>query len=252
MPPNNRSGKPRLSDIFQEVDEDLRREEIFRLWKKYGLQAIGAFAVTVLVAAGVVGWKSYRAQQAQNASLKYQDIVEPVAGAKSPEVRIAAFDKIESSLTPGYKVLARFERAAALVETNRAAEAAKVFDAIAADSSVESTLRDVARLKATYILTDTLSLADMKSRLAGLAAPESEFRFAANELLGYAALRVGDLAGARTNYLAITSDIAAPEDIHQRAQDMLDEIDQRLPTPATSAKPAPASPAPAANAPPKP
>jgi len=234
-----------LSDIFQEVDEDLRREQITRLWKKYGIQAIGAFAVTVLIAAGIVGWKSYHAARAREASLKYQEIVRAgeAATPESPEERLAALDKIEGDLTPGYKLLARFERAAALVEAKRPAEAAKMLDAIAADTSIDETLRNTAQLKAALLLADTLSLSDMKSRLDKLAAPESAFRFLADELLGYAAFRVGDLTAARNYYLAITSDLSAPAGIQQRAQDMLDEVDQRLPPRAVGAKPAPAPPA---------
>jgi hypothetical protein len=220
-----------VTDIFREVDEDLRRDQVGELWKKYGLQAIAAGVAIVLVAAAVVGWKAYRASTARTASLKYQEVVQAGENAtpKAPEERLKALDSITKKLTPGYRVLARFDRAAALIEANHLDEAVKELDTIADDSSVDATLRDVAQIKAAFLRVETVSFAEMKTKLAKLAAPESAFRFSAAEILGYAAFRAGDLAAARTYYQSITSDLSAPADIRQRADDMLTEVEQRLP-----------------------
>jgi hypothetical protein len=224
-----------VTDIFREVDEDLRRDQIGLLWKKYGLQMIAAFVAVVLVAGGVVAWKAYRAATARAASLKYQEVVQAGENAtqKAPEERLSALDAITSRLTPGYLVLARFDRAAALIETHHQDEAIKVLDAIAAENSVDAVLRDVAQIKAAFLRVETVSFAEMKSKLARLAAPESAFRFSAAEILGYAAFRAGDLAAACTYYQSITSDLSAPADIRQRADDMLSDVEQRLPAVAT-------------------
>lgn len=221
-----------MTDIFQEVEEDLRRDQLTRLWKKYGIQAIAAAVVAVLLASGVVGWKAYRAAQARTASMKYQEVTsagERDSAPKAPEELIASLDAAAKDLTGGYKVLAEFERAAALVRSGHADEAVKALDAIARDKSRDISLRDTARLKAAYLETETKSFADMKEKLAPLTEPESAFRFAAGELLGYAAFRAGDLAAARTYFQTITADVTAPADIRQRAEDMLAEIAQRLP-----------------------
>ncbi len=80
----------------------------------------------------------------------------------------------------------------------------------------------------------------MRTRLAKLAAPESAYRFVANELIGYAAFRVGDLAAARDAYQSVLSDLSAPQDLKDRVQIMLNEVQQRLPD-APPAKPASAT-----------
>lgn len=229
-----------VNTFEEEVDEDLRREQIVRLWKKYGLQAIGVFVAAILIAAAAVGWRNYQASKTREASMKYQDAVAPgeAATAKPPLDRIAELDNIEKDLTSGYKLLARFERASALLQAGRIADAAKVFDGIAADSSVDASLRNVAQLKASALLADQLSLAEMKARLEKLAAPDSAFRFLAGDLLGYSAFRVADLQSARNYYQSLTSDLVAPPDIKARAQDMLDEIEQRLPAAAPAKAPA--------------
>jgi hypothetical protein len=224
-----------VTDIFQEVDEDLRRDRIGELWKKYGLQVIAAFVAVVIVAAGVVAWKAYRASTARAASLKYQEVMQAGENStpKAPEERLSALDAITSKLTPGYLVLARFDRAAALIEASRPDEAIKVLDSIADDTSVDAALRDVAQIKAAFFRVEAVSFSEMKTKLAKLSAPDSAFRFSAAEILGYAAFRAGDLAAARTYYQSITSDLSAPSDIRQRADDMLNEVEQRLPATTT-------------------
>jgi hypothetical protein len=249
-----------LSDIFQEVEEDLRRDKIAELWKKYGIQAIATFIIALLAASGVVAWKSYHQAAIGQASLKYQDVVQAGEGAtpKAPEERLTALDRISSSLTPGYQVLARFSRAGALIEAHKTNDAVKLLDAIAADTGVDAALRDVARYKAALQIVESVPYSELKSRLAPLAKPESSFRFSADELLGYSALRAGDLSAARTHYQSILSDVTAPTDVRQRSQDMLDEIAHRLPlTLLPGAQSSPMAPAPPivpppAGSPPKP
>ena len=43
-----------MSDIFQEVDEEVRRERLEQLWKRYGIYIIAA---VLLVLACVGGWR---------------------------------------------------------------------------------------------------------------------------------------------------------------------------------------------------
>ena len=46
-----------MSDIFQEVDEEVRRERLMQLWKRYGNFVIAAAVIVVL---GVGGWRGYQ------------------------------------------------------------------------------------------------------------------------------------------------------------------------------------------------
>jgi hypothetical protein len=226
-----------LTDIFDEVDEDLRRQQIDRLWKKYGPQSIAAFTVVILIAAGIVGWKEWRKSQARDASYRYQELIQAGEGVKpkAPDATLAGLDKIQGGLTPGYKLLAQFERANALVRDKRLQEAAKILDGIAADGSADQAVRDVATVKSAQLLADGLTLSDMRTRVGKLAVPDNAFRFVANELIGYAAFRVGDLGAARAAYQSIVADLSAPADVKDRAQMMLNEVDQRLPAPPVQA-----------------
>ena len=57
-----------MSDIFREVDEELRQDKLTALWKKYGNVILGAAVLIVAVTAGVTLWKDrqHRAQEASS------------------------------------------------------------------------------------------------------------------------------------------------------------------------------------------
>ena len=235
-----------MSDIFQEVDEDLRREEYARLWKRYGGFILAGCLLVVLLAAGQVGWRSYQAHIRQAASLKYQSIVK--AGENDAPALTAegatTLKGAETELTPGYRVLAKLERAGAAVGAKNYSEAIALYDGVAADKNVAQGLRDTAALKSAYLQAESLSLADMRVRIETLAAPESAFRFSANELLGYVAFRTGDYKAARDYFQAILADPSAPGSLRQRSEDMAGLVAARLP--AAEAPPKDQQPAPAA------
>ena len=60
-----------MADIFKEVDEDLRRDNFEKLWKKYGFYFIGLAVTVVLAVAGVQGWRAYDLDQRGKMSDRY-------------------------------------------------------------------------------------------------------------------------------------------------------------------------------------
>jgi hypothetical protein len=236
-----------LADIFSEVDEDLRREQYTRLWKRYGAYIIAVCVLVIVGASGSVGYRTWREHQRQAASLLYQDIVhsgEDIQSGPTGAARAKALSAITGKLTPGYKVLSELQQAASLVTARQMDDAVHLFRQVAADKSAPQGLRDLAALKAAYIQADVLTLADMKARIARLTVPESGFRFSANELLGYVALRTGDNESALGYFQAVLSDPAAPVAMRARAEDLAGLAKERQQTsPAATAKqetPAPA------------
>lgn len=212
-----------LADIFNEVDEDLRREKYERIWKRYGGYIIAACVLAVLGAAGSVGWRTWRAHERRAASFAFQSIVhsgEDLDTGPTGAARAKALADIAGKLTPGYQVLAKLQQAASLVRARQNDDAVRLYRQIAQDSSAPKGLRDVAALKAAYLQADELTLAAMKARIARLTVPESGFRFSANEILGYVALRTGDNETALGYFQSVLSDPAAPETLRARVADL--------------------------------
>ena len=74
-----------MSDIFQEVDEEVRREQLKKLWDRYGYLLIAA---CVLLVVGVGGWRTYEwweAKKAAEASTSFQAAVALAGEGKNKE-----------------------------------------------------------------------------------------------------------------------------------------------------------------------
>jgi len=205
-----------LSDIFNEVDEEVRRERLHQFWERHA-NLIIALALLVVLAVG--GWRGYEwwdTQRAAESGAAFEAAVALGEGGKPAEAQ-AAFAKLAAEGSSGYRALARFREAAALAKTDAAA-AVKSYDALAADGSIGRTLQDAAAVRAGLILVDTAPLAEMTTRLEPLTASDRPFRHIARELLALSAYRVGDSATAQKWFDVIATDAETPAGTRQRIE----------------------------------
>ena len=205
-----------MADIFHEVDEEVRRERLQKLWERYSIYIIG-FAV--LFVAGIAGWRGYEwyiAKQAAAAGAQFEAAITLSEAGKTAEAE-QAFAKIAAEAPTGYRVLARFRGAAELTKT-KPEEAAKAYDALAADSSLGSTLQELATVRAAMLRLDTASFADLQKELVPLTEPGRAFRHSARELLALSAWRHQDYAAARKFIEMIRNDAESPPLMRSRAE----------------------------------
>jgi len=101
-----------------------------------------------------------------------------------------------------------------------AAAGVKAYDEIAADSSVDPLFRDIARLRAAYLLVDSATPAEIESRISALTGANAPFRNSAKEALALAYFRAGDKAKARALYTEILADPQVTSALAGRAQMM--------------------------------
>jgi hypothetical protein len=226
-----------MSDIFREVDEDIRRDQIKKLWDRFGPYVLGLALLIVLGTAGYRGWEYWQERQAQASGDRFIAAIQLATTGKHAEA-IAALQEIVGNGSGGYPVLAQFRIAGEKAATGDKAGAVAEFDAIAAGSASSSEIKNMARLRAAFLLVDTASAADLQARVGDLATTGNAWRGTAREVLGLAAYRAADYVGARKYYTDIDSDQDAPDDAHQRARLMLSLIDAKIgvvPPPAAAA-----------------
>ena len=141
-----------MSDIFQEVDEEVRREQLKKLWDRYGnLRRRGAHSR----GRGGRGWRGYEwweAKKAAEAGAAFEAASTLAEAGKRSEAE-AAFAKIAADGTSSYRHLARLREAAELAQTDPKAGVA-AYDKIAADGAVGPVLQDLAALRAGALLID--------------------------------------------------------------------------------------------------
>eukprot|EP01037_Dinobryon_pediforme_P012182 gene12182-12268_t len=183
-----------MSDIFREVDEDVRRESAARLWDKYSIFVYGLALLIVLGTAAYRGYDYLRIKQSEEAGAQYEAALQLFKTGKAEEGQ-AALVKLQNAGPAGYALLARFQIAAKLGVSDPVA-GAKAYDMLADDASVDPLLRDVARIQAAYLSVDRLSSAELQQRLALLAQGVGPFRHSARELLGLSALKAKDYDAA--------------------------------------------------------
>jgi hypothetical protein len=204
-----------VADIFHEVDEEVRREQLKKLWDRYSIYLI---ALAVLIVAGIGAWRGYEywvAKRAAAAGAVFETAMALSGDGKYAEAE-AAFAKVAADSPEGYRVLARMRAAGALAQI-KPADAIKAYDELSTDASLGAIWQDLAAIRAGLLLVDTASLSDMRRRLDQLAEPTRSFRHSARELLALSAWHNRDLSAAKRYLDMIASDAESPIGTRTRA-----------------------------------
>ncbi len=209
-----------VTDIFTEVDEDLRHDRALKLWKRFApYVAVGALAVVALTA-GVIAWRDYDRRQAEADAARFLAAADLVVQGESQRAA-QSFAAIARDGRAGYAALARFNEAALKARGGDGAGALALYKALGADSGLAPELRQAAEFLAIQDAAATASAAEVERSLGALGAPTSPWRGLALELVAAAALRTGDSAKAREVLAQIADDATASQAIRARAAEML-------------------------------
>jgi hypothetical protein len=205
-----------VSELFDEVDEEVRRDQLKKLWDQYSIYIIAGM---ILIVAAVGGWRGYEyleAKKAAEAGAAFDKAVELSEANKHTEAE-AAFADLVAKAPSGYRVLARLRMATEAANRDSQA-AAKMFDEIAADRSVGVAEQDLARIRAAQLLLESTTYPNMKERLEASAAPGATFRHTARVLRALSAWRANDAAATRQWLDLIANDGETPPSLRSRAE----------------------------------
>jgi len=228
-----------MSDIFREVDEDIRREQAKRLWDRFGPYVLGLAVLIVVGVAGWRGWEYWQETKAQATGDRFLSALQLSDEGKHEEA-ITALEAIVADGSGSYPVLARFRIAAEKAQAGDTAGAITEFDTIA-QGNAPNEIKVLARVRAALLQADTATVAELDARIGDLAGVGNAWRHTAREMLGLAAWRTGDYAAARKYFTEISSDQETPADLRQRAQLMLTLIAGKIGPDAAAAAPVPAA-----------
>ncbi len=208
-----------MVDIFDEVDEDLRADKARDLVKRYGGMVAAVALVIVLAAAAWQGWRWWQARQDLAAAAQYI-VAQSAADARAPDAQ-SLLEQVGRTAPSGYQVLARLRLAASRADAGDLAGAVAIWDRLAADSSVDPLLRDLATMEAMLRQSDTGDPATLQARLKPLAAPDNPWHAMALEQLALLDLRQGHADAARTTLRLLSQDTTAPNGVRNRAGGLL-------------------------------
>jgi hypothetical protein len=205
-----------MTDIFNEVDEEVRRSRMEALWKRYG--ALIIVACVALVAA-VAAWRYFewrRETAAADAGTRFEQAVQLIRTGKATEGEAALANIVKEGAAP-YKILADLRLASETAKKDvKAAIAA--YDRIAADAQAAAQFRDIARLRSVILGADVLPFAEVEQKAQALVGAASPFRHAVQEILAAAAVKGNELEKARTLLDGLIVDRETPPAIKARAE----------------------------------
>jgi hypothetical protein len=227
-------------DIFDEVDEDLRAERTQALLKRYGGLLIAAALVVIAAAGGWQGWKWWQARRDAAAGTAFvaamdaaQALAPLAAGAQVPaapgnvaarKAAIETFEQVVATAPDGYRTLARLRLAALKADGGDLAGATALYDQVAADSSADPLLRDLASLLWAQRQLDAGDPALLTARLKPLAVTDNPWHGLASEDLALLDLRQGHADAAKTTLRQLAGDLTLPQDLRGRAAGLLNRL----------------------------
>lgn len=208
-----------MADFFSEVEQDYRRDQAIKLWKRYQNWILAA---AILVILGTAAWRInvyFRDKVEAAAGGRYEAALQLLRDGKTAEA-ITAFNALGKDAPKGYMALARLVSADETAVKDPKA-GIKAYDAIVADPVLNPRLRAVARLRAAYLRVDIDTAKQFERRYLAFAGPGEPYANSFRELLALAALKSGDEKSAGRWLDDIVTDPAAPDALRRRADGLL-------------------------------
>lgn len=210
-----------MSDqFFREVDEAVRQDRYKELWDRYGLHALVAAALIVAGVAGFKGWTYWQDRKAQEAGTEFSQALGALESGDAAKANAALQDLAQKG-PAGYRMLARFQLAAAEAQGGNTDKAVELYDALAADAGTDNILKGLAAIQAATLRLDAADYAEMERRLNGLIEQGSPWRYSARELLGLSAYRANKIPDAEKQFSTLIADQGTPQNLRERADMML-------------------------------
>ncbi len=232
----NASDEDRTGDLLiQEVDEDLRNEQLMKLAKRYGGWVAVAAVVLVIAVAGYEAWQAWQARQRERASADYAAAISLLDTGKTKEAE-DALAKIASG-DSGFAALAGMRRAEVLASKDDAKGAMAAYEQLAA-GPLPKELRDLATIKEGFLaLNQPGDTGRVEARLGAVAVAGNPWYYQAAELQALFAHKKGDDKHAVELFKQLADDTQAPAGVRGRAAEMMRALGP-APQPAIQDKPA--------------
>lgn len=203
--------------VLREVDQELAQERQWEYFRKNGPLVIGA---AILVVAAVGGWQFFnfsKAETAKQSALEYNSAIEVLE--EDPTGGLAALDGVFEETSGGYPVLAQLRRAAILASEDDRLGALAAYRSVAADGRTPKHLRDLARLRASYLLLEDGRDA-VTAELGPMVEAQTQFGYYAREIAALSALESKDYDTALRMFRSASIDLFAPTPVRQRAEEL--------------------------------
>ena len=205
--------------LLREVDDAVRQDQYADAAKRFGRPALIAVAIVLAAFGGYLFWENRQNAAREADSEKLVSALDQVERGNLASGD-AALAPVIADGGPGARAAARLLKAGIAMEQSKPAEAAALYDQVAADGDAPQALRDLATIRGVAARYDTLKPSDVIGKLKPLAVPGDPFFGPAGELVAMAYLDQGNQAEAGALFAAIAKDDAVPATLRSRTRQM--------------------------------
>lgn len=204
--------------FIDEVTEEVRRDRLFVLMRRYGWIAV----LAVLLLVGGTAYREYtRASQAAEAQT-FGDAILAALENDAASDRVAALDEIAAPTAESDAVLDMLIAAEEALDGNgTAAAAAERLNATATNGDLPEIYRQIASFKALTRPESPLSLDERRVAFEAMATPGAPLRLLAEEQLALIEIEAGDTDAALSRLNALLADSELTAGLRRRASQLI-------------------------------
>ena len=200
-----------MSDILRQVDEDLRKDRLLKIWSLYKIYIVGSIFILLISLSG------YQYYLSINKS-KNEAIVEQYINSMDGNAQIEQLLELDNSDNPFIKGLAKLKRAELYFVAEKKEQAIKLLESISIDESLNQIIRDLALYKFLMIQLDALDKDQYFEIIDSQNLKESKFQYLFKELKALKYLVEGDRINSIEIFESIILDENSPIDLKTRSE----------------------------------
>ena len=202
--------------FIDEVTEEVRRDKLYAMFRKYGWIA----ALLVLLIVGGAAWNEWQKARAETEARAFGDAVLAALDSDDPAARVAALDGLAPEGAGRQAVIGFIAADEALKAGDREAAAARLAE-IAENGELSVSLRELARLKSVILAGSSMTPEARDAALADLARPGAPYRVLAMEQQAIAKLEAGQSEEALKLLNQILQEPDATTGLRRRATELI-------------------------------
>lgn len=209
--------------FIDEVTEEVRRDRLFRLMRRYGW--IGVLAILLLV--GGAAWNEWRKSRAEAEAQAFGDALLAALAQTEADARADALQALEAP-GPGAGAVAVLLAAAEQARSDAPGAATRLL-ALADRSDIPAIYRHLATLKAVALPGAGLDPETRRARLAPLATQPGLIRLLAEEQIALIEIETGARTAAVDRLSSLVVDAEATEPLRRRVAQVIVALGEEIP-----------------------
>jgi hypothetical protein len=200
--------------FIDEVNEEVRRDRMFNLFRRYGWIAVAA----VLLLVGGAAWNEWRASQEQAQSEAMGDAIVAALNLETASARAAALQEIEVTQA---SAIVQLLSAAQLASDDRGDEAVAQLTAVHSNEALPLIYRQIAEFKSLVIADAGQSVETRRNGFEDLIFSGSALRVLSEEQLALLDIGANDVGGALVRLQRLLEDSEITPGVRRRVTQLI-------------------------------